>query len=194
MITSVPRRIVAVAGAAVVVVIALWYFAVWSPQAKNLKAARAAHTAAEAKITHLQSQMVELRALVREIPVDEANLAALDQNIPDRPQFDSILLQVHQAGNSSGAQVTTVTPSGVAGASGGTTGGGGAGSAVKGGVPSIALSISATGTPGQVSNFLVQLDQMQRTLVIDHISLSSGTTLVSTNIAARVFYAGQPTP
>lgn len=194
MITSVPRRIFAVAGAAVVVIVALWYVTVWSPQAKNMKTARAAHAAAEAKITNLQSQMIQLRALVKEIPADEANLAALEQNVPDRPQLDAVLQQLHQDGTSSGAQVTTVTPSGVTGASGGATGSSGSGAVVKGGTPSMALSISATGSPAQVTNFLVQLDQMQRTLVIDHIGLTGGTNPVTATIAARVFYAGQPTP
>ena len=194
MITSVPRRIFAIAGAVVVVIVALWYLTVWSPQAKNLKAARAAHAAAEAKVSHLQSQMIQLRALVKEIPADEANLAALEQNIPDRPQLDAVLQQLHQDGISSGAHVTTVTPSSVTGASGGAAGSSASGTAVKSGTPSMALSITATGAPAQVTNYLLQLDQMRRTLVIDHISLAGGPSGVTATIAARVFYAGQPTP
>jgi len=193
MITSVPRRILAVTAAVVVVIVGLWYFAVWSPQAKNLKAANAAHVAAEAKISSLTSQISQLRVLVKEIPVDEAKLVVLQQNLPEAPQLDSVLLQLNQAAAATGVQLTSVAPSSVAGASGGATGGGGAASAAQGSVPSMSLSISTTGTPAQTTAFLTHMDQMQRTIVIDHISIS-GTSTVSAAIAARVFYAGQPTP
>ena len=188
--TTFPRRIAAVAGAASLVIIAIWYFTVWSPQSKQLAAAHKAHAAAEAKVAQLDNQVVELKGLEKEIPADEASLAVLEQNLPDNPQLDSALNELHQAAVSAGVTLASVGPSTPAGASGPASG---SAPTAKSAEPSVTLSMSATGGPAQIGSFLAQLAQMPRVLVIDHLTLS-GSNPQTASMTARIFYAGQPTP
>lgn len=181
--TTFPRRIAAIAGGVAIVIIALWYLTVFSPQSKNLKAAHAAHAAADAKIGQLTTQVQHLKVLVNEIPADQASLATLEQNLPDNPQLDSALNQLNRSALASGVTLESVGPALA------TT----SGSATKSSEPSVSLSLAAVGTPGQVTNFLTQLAQMPRVVVVDRVSLS-GTNPQTASISARIFYAGQPTP
>lgn len=186
--TTFPRRITAVAGAAALVILAIWYFAVWTPQSKQLAAAHKAHAAAEAKVAQLDNQVVQLKSLEKQIPADEASLAVLEQNLPDNPQLDSALNQLNQAAVVAGVNLTTVGPSTPAGASGSSSA-----SAQKTAEPSITLSLNATGGSAQVTSFLTQLSHMPRVLVIDHLTVS-GASPQTAAITAQIFYAGQPTP
>lgn len=181
--TTFPRRIAAIAGGVAIVVIALWYLAVFSPQSKNLKAAHAAHAAAETKIGQLTTQVQHLKVLVNEIPADQASLATLEQNLPDNPQLDTALNQLNQAAIASGVTLQSVGP----------TDPGTSGRSANSGEPSVALSLSAVGAPAQVSGFLTRLSQMPRVVVVDRVALS-GTSPQTASIGARIFYAGQPTP
>ncbi|MHB1533825.1 MAG: hypothetical protein ACYC1D_04275, partial [Acidimicrobiales bacterium] len=61
------------------------------------------------------------------------------------------------------------------------------------GPPAIALTMSATGTYGQLMAFMRGLDTLPRAIVVDRLALT-GTGQLTASIDARMFYAGQPTP
>lgn len=182
MITT-NRRIPLIAGGAALLLVIIWYLMLWSPQVKNLKAAHKAHAAAVAKIANLQSQQGQLRALVKQIPADNARFAQLEAAFPNNPQLDQALNLLQQAAVESGVGVTTLTP----------TAPGSGSTAAKAGEPSIALQMSVRGNPAQVTAFLAALDALPRTVVVESVSMASGAS-ASTTIQARIFYAGQPTP
>ena len=181
------RRIPLFAGVAALVLVVAWYFLLWSPETKKLQAAHKAHAAAEQQIGQLQSQVVQLQGWVKQIPADNAKFALLQTELPDNPQIDQALTLLHQAAVGSGVVVTTVAPGPPAGSTSSS-------STATAGPPAITLSMSVQGNPAQVKAFLSDLQTLPRTVVIDHLSLSSATNSMAAAISARVFYAGQPTP
>lgn len=184
------RRITAIAAAAALVLVVIWYFMVWTPQSKNLKTAQKAHAAAEQKVGQLQTQVGQLEGLVKLIPADNAKFAQLQAELPDNPQLDTALNLLHQAAIQAGVQLTTLTPATASSSGGGSSQSSGSQAA---GAPAVTLTMSLQGSMDQVKTFLGELTAMPRTVVVDKFSISTGAS-ASANITARIFYAGQPTP
>ncbi|HET6917147.1 MAG TPA: type 4a pilus biogenesis protein PilO [Acidimicrobiales bacterium] len=184
------RRLPILSAAAALVLVLIWYVAMFSPQQKNIQKAHKANAAATQKADQLQSQASQLEILVKEIPADNARFAQLEASLPDNPQFDQALNLLHQAAVQTGVTVTNVTPSTPVGAS---TGGNSAASAPSAGIPSINLTMSIQGSGQQAEAFLSALNALPRTVVIDKVSIGGGTG-GTMSIAARIFYAGKPTP
>ena len=175
------KRIGAVAGVVAVVLVAVWYLALFSPQAHDLSKAHKSHAAAEQKITQLQSQVVQLNALKAQIPADKAALAVLNAAVPAQPQLDSTLRQLHAQAIASGVTLSTVNPSVPATSSSSTP--------KSSGTPSIALTMSASGGYPQLMSFLSGLANMPRTVVVTSLSIS-GTSQLTAQISANIFYTG----
>jgi len=186
MVTN--RRIPMIAGAAALILVVIWYMALWSPQAKQLKAAHKAHAAAMQQIGQLQSQKDQLQGLVKQIPADTALFTRLEAALPDNPQLDQALNLLHQAADSAGVKLLSLSPSHPA-----TPGSAQSGGQQQTGVPSVSLTMNIQGSSAQVQSFLSALDAMPRTVVIDSLSISGGSS-GSASIGARIFFAGQPTP
>jgi Tfp pilus assembly protein PilO len=161
----------------------MWYFLLWSPEMKSLKSAHKAHAQAEQKISDLNVQAGQLRALVKQIPADKARLAQLEAALPDNPQLDQALNLIQQTAAQSGVVVSSLTPSSPTGGS----------SATSSGIPAITLNMSVQGGPAQIKAFLTGLDHIPRTVVVDKLATNGGASSTAT-ITARIFYAGQPTP
>ena len=187
---SANRRIPAIAGAAVLLIVVAWYLLLWSPESKSIQSAHKAHAAADQKITDLQSQITQLQGLVKQIPQDQAKFAQLESELPDNPQLDQALNLLHQAAVQSGVTLGSFAPSAASPSSSGSQAAAGQGG---GGAPAITLSLSVQGTLTQVKAFLSALDTLPRTVVVDKVSLNTGTTSAAA-ITARIFYAGQPSP
>lgn len=178
------KRVPLIAAGAALLLIVVWYFMLWSPQAKDLKASHKAHAAAIAKIASLESQAAQLRGLVKQIPADDARFAQLEAAFPNNPQLDQALTLFQQAAAQSGVAISSLMPASPTS---------GSSAAAKSGEPSIGLSLSVRGDSAQVTSFLAALNSMPRTVVVDSVSLAGGTSSSAT-IQARIFYAGQPTP
>lgn len=185
------RRIPVIAGAAALFLIVVWYFLLWAPQTKSLHTAQKAYAAAEQKIADYKQQKAQLEALKKQIPQDNAKFAQLQAELPDNPQLDQAVRLIHDAASQSGIVVATLNPSTPAGSV--SSGSGQASTATAGG-PSITLTISFTGQFEQVKNFLRALDNLQRTVVIDKVSIGGDKDPVAGSLTARIFYEGQPTP
>lgn len=180
------------AGAALLLVV-VWYFALWSPQGHALTKARAAHAAAESNVSSLHSQISGLQALVRNIPADQQKLATYTAAVPDDPQLASALDQIQAAATASHVLLSSIGPSGAP------TGGRGASPAQSvNGVPVISVSMSVSGAYPSVMSFISALNHMPRTLVVTTLSLSgsgaAANSSLSGSISSDIFYAGQPTP
>jgi Tfp pilus assembly protein PilO len=186
------RRISIVALAAALVIVAVWYLALFSPQSKKLASAHKAQAAAEQQVTQLQGQVTQLEALQKQIPADQKRFSALSAAIPDNAQLDSALRDLHSAAVSSGATLSSVTPSAPStGAAGSTTT---PAASQSGAVPSITLAMTASGDYGQLRSFLSNLYSMQRTLVINQLAIAGTGNQLSASISAEIFYAGQANP
>jgi Tfp pilus assembly protein PilO len=190
MNTSV-KRIFGVAVLAALVLVVGWYLAAFSPQARDLSKAHKAHAAAEQQISKLQGQVTQLNALKSQIPADQAALSVLDAAVPSSPQLDSTLRQLHAAADSSGVTLSAVSPSAPAAT---TTSSGQSSSSssaqAASGTPSIALSLSASGSYPQITSFLTQLSSMPRTVVVTSVNISGSAAALTAAITANIFYTG----
>jgi Tfp pilus assembly protein PilO len=188
------RRILVAAGAVAVILLLAWYFALWSPQSHSLSSAQKAHTAADAKVTSLNTEVIQLQALVHQVPADTAKLATYKADLPDGPALDAALRQIHQMATATGVSVTAVGPSVPAGVAGSSPSG--PASQSTAGPPSISLSITGTGSLAQLKAFLTQLATIgggHRLFAVSHLQYS-GTGQLAISMGARIFYAAQPTP
>jgi Tfp pilus assembly protein PilO len=194
MNTSV-KRILGVAGLAALVLVVGWYLALFSPQSREISKAHKAHTAAVQKISQLQGQVVQLNALKSQIPAETAALAALNAAIPATPQLDSTLRQLHSAADSSGVVLSMVSPSAPAASSASSARSAGSSSSSSSGqqssgTPSITLSMGASGSYPQITNFLTQLSSMPRTVVVSSLNIAGTGAQLTAQITANIFYTG----
>lgn len=186
-LNSTTQRIGMVCAGATLLLVAVWYFAFWSPQGHRLTQAHAAQTAAEAKVTQLKSQVAQFEALERNIPADKLKLAKYTAAIPSDPQLSAALNQIQAAATATNVSLTSISPSGAPSAT--------AKAQSASGVPDIGISMSVTGTYAQDMSFITSLGSMPRTLVITNLALSGGSgSAISTSISAEIFYSGQSAP
>ena len=189
--TSTTSRIGIIAGGAALLLAVVWYLALFQPESHHLKAAHAARAAAEAQVQTLSGQVAQLKALEKRIPEDKARLTVLKAAVPDNPSLPDSLGQLHNAASESGITLSSVSPTpppvGAAAA-------GGAQQATA--LPSITLSLTSTGSYQQLMSFMVRLDNMARTVVVNTVSVSGGNSnnLLTANFTAEIFYAGSPNP
>ena len=175
------KRIGAIALAAVMVLLLVWYVALYRPYSAKLSAAHRAKAAAEAQISQLGSKVAQLKALERQVSQDQSRLLVLSAAVPDLPDLSDVLGQLHNAATTSGVQLTTVGP-----AQPGTSTSASSGS----GPGSISLSMGASGTYGQLVQFFNQLASMPRTVVLDSVNINSGGSGgLNASLTGRVFYA-----
>lgn len=182
------RRLFSLAAVVVVVLTAAWYLAIYRPASAKITSAHKAYAAAAAQIHSLDAQVASLQSLEARIPADKARLASLDAALPTTPNLRALLDQLHALATSTATQLTTVSPSPPQPAN--TT----QAPAKPGGTPTglqkIGITMSATGTYQQLTSFLSGLTSLQRSLVIQSVSISGGATgKLSVSLATQVFYA-----
>lgn len=175
------RRLATAVGAALVLIVAVWYFGIFRTESHKLASAHQAHAAAETQITTMQGQVTNLKGLLEQVPQDKAKLASFQTAVPDTPQLDAALNEINQVAVRSGATITSVGPSNPSATS--------AGSGQKSAVPAIPLSIQASGSYSQLMGLLAGFDAMPRTLVVNTIAISGTGSKLSATISAEIFYA-----
>lgn len=185
------RKISTITAAAALVLLVAWYLVLWSPGSKHLATAHKQHAAAELQVTQLDSQVGQLEALVRQIPADTAKLKTFQAMVTDNPSLDTALHQIDQAAKSSGVAVASVGPSAPAGVA--SSAPGQSSSQANPGVPSITVSMTATGSHQALMTFLTNLSTLPRVVVVNSLALTGANPQAAT-IGAQIFYAGSPTP
>lgn len=172
------RRIGAVAATAAVILVLIWYAALFRPQSAHLKSANAAYQKATSQIQQLKAQVASLETLERQIPADQARLAALTANLPKTTDLHDALNQMNGLAGAAGVQVTSVNPTKNITSSG------------TGGVQSVDVNMTVAGAYPNMMSFLTGLDSMTRTVVVDSAAFSAqpdGT--LTTSLGTRIFYA-----
>jgi Tfp pilus assembly protein PilO len=200
---STTTRIGVIAGGAALLLLVIWYLALFQPQSHHLKAAHAAKSAADAQAQTLTAEVASLKALEKQAPQDKAALAQLKQAVPDNADLSDALGQLHNAATASGVQLTSVSPTPppkTASQSTSQSSGGQSSSSQSSGQSStpqasgptaISLSMTASGTYQQLMSFVTHLDTMARTVVINQLGISSSQgSAMTANMLAQIFYAG----
>lgn len=175
------RQIMAAAVGAAVILVLIWYVALFRPQSSDLKSAHQAYQQATTQIQQLRSQVASLQALEHEIPADKARLATLTAALPKTTDLHGALDQLHTLATGTGVQLTAVDPS-----PDNTSGSGQSSTSYK----TVKLTMTASGPYPNMMSFVTGLDRMARTVVVDSASFSQGSAgALTASLNARIFYA-----
>jgi len=93
------RRGLAIAAGAALVVLLVWYFALWSPRNSELSKQRKRTDTAASQVQTLKTQLSRLQAAQRAEPVKRAKLERLRAAIPDDPGLAQFILDSNDAAN-----------------------------------------------------------------------------------------------
>jgi Tfp pilus assembly protein PilO len=172
------------AGAAVLIVI-VWYVALYSPKNSDLSKAHADLTAAQGSQQNLKAQLSNLRGLESNRTKQQAVLQKLSAAVPPTPDLASFILQANDIATQSGVNWLQVSP--------------GLPSAASGGGPtSINLSMQLEGGFYQVYDYLNRLETLQRLVIVDSVNINAKSTgqsaepTLSMSVSGRMFTRAAP--
>ena len=176
-----PKLILIGVGAALLIT-AVWYFALWSPQGKDLDAAKADEVAAEQRASELSARLTRLKKLEANADVLERDRALLATAIPTADQLDAFLLQVNERAARAGVDFVSIAPQQPGGA-------GAAPGAVASGPTPIGLQMQVTGDYFALLRFMEQLRDGERLVTVENLSLTGQGNEMSASIGGRMFIA-----
>jgi type IV pilus assembly protein PilO len=155
----VKNRTLTIGALAAVLVIALWWFLVYS--GLNSKAGDISDdiSAAESEQTTLRGQLAELEAIEAQAPEIEAQLAELQQKLPANPDLASFLDITTQIERDSQVSFVSIAPGDPTQA---------------GSVATVPLTIVVEGGYFEVLEYLRRIEELPRLVVVDGISLTAG--------------------
>jgi len=153
-----------VAGALVLVLV--WYFALYAPTAKDIDAAKTKTAAAEQERDGLQTTLHRLQDLAKTAPQQQAALRTLDAAVPETPDLADFIIQANDIARRAGIDFLSIAPAPPAA---GTTAA--AGTATT----TINLSITIQGGFFQVLDYLKELEHLDRLVIVDTLNLGSGS-------------------
>lgn len=154
------RGIAVAAGAALLAIVVGWFMLVYRPRGDEIAETREQVESARAEEQSLRATLAQLRSVDEERPESEAELRRLAAAIPPDPELASFVLQVHDlAGRADLAfvSITPAVPSAQAGVSAST----------------IATTVEVGGNFVNVVDFLDRLEELERIVVVDAMSLAA---------------------
>jgi type IV pilus assembly protein PilO len=181
------RRLVAIAFGAAVLLLALWFLLLWSPQGNKLSDAKKRTDAAQAENSTLELRLARLQAAQKDAPELMAQGEQLRRAIPETPELAQFILDANDAASAAGVDFLSISP---------TPPVPGVGAAPA----EVHLSIAVTGTYFEVLDYLDRLNDLPRVVVIDTLGLTPGggasasPDQMSVSIAARMFTTQAPAP
>jgi Tfp pilus assembly protein PilO len=181
------------AGIAVLLIVAIWYVALWGPEGSRLKAARASEVQAVAQVASDQGQLAELQAERPKVAEEKTVLNRLVEGLPNGPSLDQIFGTINKAAEHSGVVLVALqgsAPSGWGVAPGTVSGA----TATASGPDDIPLSVDVTGTPAHILHFVTALDANPRIYVVTSLTISPMLGVQSVALQVDVFFessAGQ---
>ena len=189
------RRLLIPLGIGVVLVL-LWFVALWGPQGSALSGARKRANDATQQGATLRDQLARLQQARRDQPIKQSQLETLRVAIPDDPNLAQFILDANDAASRAGIDFLSISPTpptaqGQGQATTATTvAGGAAGGAAAGAttVP-IRIAMSINGGYFQVLDFVNRLDRLPRLVVVDGLTIGGGAdpTKLAATMQARIF-------
>jgi Tfp pilus assembly protein PilO len=183
------RRSLFIALGAGVLALLVWYFLLWSPQGKALDRARQRQQVAADQIDELEARLNQLRDAQRNEATTRAQIAQLQEAIPDEPNLAQFILDTNDAATRSGIEFLSISPTPPAAGSAvdPTTG-----APVPGTPSQVGLNVSISGGYFQVLDFVNRLVDLPRIVVIDSLTVSSSAGELAVQIAGRMFTTQAP--
>jgi Tfp pilus assembly protein PilO len=190
------RGMIVALAAGGLVVILLWYFLLFSPTSSDLNATRDEVEEAQAQKQELENTVRRLKELSRNSVQQEAELGTLRAAIPENPDLGSFILQANEIASTSGIDWLSISPSPpVANTTGATS--------------SISIAIQINGGFFQLLDYLNRLEDLDRLVIIDNVTVSSeesgdtaegaapittGAPTLSVTLTGRMFTTAQAVP
>jgi Tfp pilus assembly protein PilO len=180
----VKAKLILIGVGAALLITAVWFFALWSPQGKDLDQAKADKAAAEQRASELSARLTRLKKLEANADVLERDRALLATAIPTADQLDNFLLQVNDRAAKAGVEFVSIAPQQPGGAAAAP------GAAAAGPTP-IGLQMQVTGDYFAILRFMEQLRDGERLVTVENFSLSKGGegNEMSASIGGRMFIA-----
>jgi len=180
------RRLLIPLGAGVLVVL-LWFVALWGPQGSALSKAKKRKADAQAQGATLRDQLKRLQDARRDQPLKQSQLETLRVAIPDNPNLAEFILDANDAASRSGIDFLSITP-GLPTAPSSTTASTVAGGASATPIP-IKIGMTVSGGYFQVLDFVNRLNALPRIVVVDTLTLtgSGSSTQLSVSLSERIF-------
>ena len=195
--------------AVVAVLVAGWMLAI-KPQRSHAADLRSQAAGVEQSNDQLRNQLSSLKAQAKDLPKQQARLAEIAKKIPNNPALPTLIRNLSDAADSAGVDLVSLAPaqpvalvSAVA-APAGRPAAGSAGSAVATPqVEQVPVTLSVTGSYFNLEQFVSNLEQLDRAMIVDGWSMSPGAkgdaskpdkSQVTAQIQARVFMAPDTTP
>lgn len=188
------RRAVLIGAIGAVVVLVLWWFALWSPRASDIEAAEERRDLALDEVQQLELRLARLEALAEREPQLRRQVEDLRAAVPDTPDLGEFIIDANEAADLSGIDFLTITPA----------------PPEPGGdiedPAEIRVALTVDGGYFQVLDFLNRMAELPRLVVIDTLTVSSadedGVVRLSASISGRLFLTavpsepieGEPTP
>jgi type II secretory pathway component PulM len=174
-----------IAAGVMLLIVVVWYVAIYSPKSSDLSKAHDDLTSAQANQQSLKAQLSNLRGLEANRPKQQAVLQKLSAAVPPTPDLAGFILQANDIATQAGVSWLQVSP--------GVPGGG------TGGPTQITLSMQLEGGFYQVYDYLNRLENMQRLVLVDSVSLSSKgqgggspDPVLGASVSARMFTRAGP--
>lgn len=154
------RRIVIVTAGASVILLAVWFFALWMPKGEELQEERDRVALAEDQASQLETKILKLKQSKENGPTLLARLDKLRSAVPDSPNLPQFILDANDAAVASGVEFVSISPREPAP------------SKVAGLPPEIGLEVQIEGGYFQVLDFLERLTDLQRVIVLDGVNVT----------------------
>ena len=152
--------IILTAVACVLILVGGWFLLV-SPQRAKVASIKADTESQQSVNQGLQSKLSILQAGAAQVPAQQAQIDKIKQQIPTAPQLPTLIRSVSQAASDAGVTLGTFTPASptdVVGAAG---------------VSFVALTVSVKGGYFALEQFLNNLEQIQRALLVNGVAIDS---------------------
>jgi Tfp pilus assembly protein PilO len=182
---------------AVLVLLAGWFLLV-APAKSNAADLSAQADSVVAQNAATQTQIDQLKAQSKNLPAQEAEIAAIRTRIPTTPALPTLIRTLSAQATAAGVSLDTLTPGTPTLAAGGTsTTSTGTAPVAPGQVSQIPISMKVTGNFANVRLFMNGIEQMQRSMLVSGLAISlnaaaAGSTTttagsLSTTITGEVF-------
>ncbi len=155
------KAVLAVAVAVLVVVV--WFFFYFRPAGDDLSEKEDALEQARAEQLTLEDELESLQTLDEEAPSQEAELRRLNAAVPPEPELDTFILEANEIAVESGIDWLAISPAPPS-------------VGAVGGASVITMAIDVEGGFFQVLDYLNRLEELERLVVVDDVSISAGGT------------------
>jgi Tfp pilus assembly protein PilO len=184
------KKVIAIAAAAAVVLVGVWYFAIFSSQSHSIKTANAQTAASNAQAATLRSQIAVLQQEKTQLPAATAKLSVLQLALPSTPALDKLIDDINASAVAAGVDWQTVSP-----AKPGTFTGAGTSTAITGGLQGVVVAMQVSGTTHQILDFVNKVNALSRLVDVTAVSLSNAPGGKTTGaLTTQIFFIPSASP